>query len=92
MINQKDKLIELRKKIDVIDEKLLELLTKRFQIAKEIGRIKKEAKIKLRDKLREKEILDRAKNFSKEYTNYLKDVYKAIIKNSLKIQHEDTDK
>ena len=48
-----------RKRIDEIDEKLLELLNKRAEYAMEIGRIKREKSIAVYDSDREKSILAR---------------------------------
>jgi chorismate mutase len=48
-----------RKKIDRIDRKLLSLLNQRFRTALEIGKIKKQMRIKIYDSQREKEVLER---------------------------------
>ena len=50
-----------RKKIDLIDRKLLGLLNQRLRIALEIGKIKKEMGEKVYDPKREKEVLRRLK-------------------------------
>jgi len=50
---------EKRKKIDLIDQKLLSLLNQRLSIALEIGKIKKERREKIYNPKREKEILER---------------------------------
>lgn len=50
---------ERRKKIDLIDKKLLSLLNQRLSIALEIGRIKKERGEKIYNPRREAEILKR---------------------------------
>ena len=46
-------LSELRKKLDETDYKILESLASRFNIVKEIGKLKKEQSIKVQDKKRE---------------------------------------
>jgi chorismate mutase/prephenate dehydratase len=53
------KLNEKRKKIDLIDRKLLDLLNQRLHIALEIGKVKKEMGDKIYDPRREKNILER---------------------------------
>jgi len=65
-----------RKQIDKIDDKVILLLEKRLQIAKEIRKFKK----KTTDSKREKEILAKIKS------EYIQDIYKTIFKNSKKIQ------
>lgn len=58
----KDKIYELRKKIDECDDKMLDLLVKRFSIAKEIGEIKASSGFNIEDQNREKNIIDRLTN------------------------------
>ena len=48
-----------RRKIDVIDEKLVELLNDRFRCASEIGKIKHEMKKRIHDPEREREVIRR---------------------------------
>jgi chorismate mutase/prephenate dehydratase len=55
------KLIKRRKKLDLINQKLLTLLNQRLRITLEIGKVKKEMGKKIYDTEREKEILDRLK-------------------------------
>jgi chorismate mutase/prephenate dehydratase len=59
--NLSQKLREKRKKINLIDQKLITLINQRLRIALEIGKIKKEVGKKIYDPKREKEILDRLK-------------------------------
>ena len=54
-----EKLKDRRKKIDLIDRKLLKLLNQRLHVALEIGKIKKETGEKVYDPKREKEVLRR---------------------------------
>ncbi len=54
-----DKLKSQRRKIDLIDQKLLSLLNQRLHIALEIGKIKKRMGEKIYDPKREKEVLER---------------------------------
>ena len=55
------KLIEKRKELDLINQKLLALLNQRLRITLEIGKVKKEIGKKIHDTEREKEVLDRLK-------------------------------
>ena len=48
-----------RRKIDLIDRKLLSLLNQRLRIALEIGKVKKQMGTKIYDPKREKEVLER---------------------------------
>jgi chorismate mutase len=50
---------ENRKKVDEIDEAILDLLVKRFQATSAIGRVKKEEGIQVLDVSREDEVLER---------------------------------
>ncbi|MGO8990188.1 MAG: chorismate mutase [bacterium] len=59
------KLRENRRKLDLLDQKLLTLLNRRFRISQEIGKIKKRIGKKIYDAEREKEILDRLKRKNK---------------------------
>jgi len=53
------KLSNRRRKIDLIDRKLLSLLNQRLHIALEIGKIKRQMGIKIYDPKRENEVLER---------------------------------
>jgi chorismate mutase len=59
------KLKQRRKKINLLDQKLLSLLNHRLCIALEIGKIKKEMGKKIYDPKREKEVLERLKRKNK---------------------------
>ncbi len=52
-----DKLEDWRKQIDVLDEKILTLLARRMDIARRIGKFKKELKISTLDKNRWEQVL-----------------------------------
>lgn len=49
---------KLRAKIDFLDGKLLDILSKRTQVVREIGQIKKEKNLSSLDKKRWKEVLE----------------------------------
>ena len=60
----------LRKRIDEIDTDLLRLLELRFQVVKEIGLFKKENKLPILDKDREKEVLQMRKTLLRNQDNW----------------------
>lgn len=78
------KLKDRRRKIDLIDRKLLPLLNQRLRIALEIGKIKKQMGIKIYDPKREKEVLERLRlRLRNKYILKEKDlekIFSAIIK------------
>lgn len=80
----------LREEIDSIDNQLLELISKRMKVSKEIGIFKKENNLKPLDSKRWKEVLDsRVKEGTKldlppDLTSHLYDVihrYSILIQN-----------
>jgi len=82
-------LLELRKKIDNIDDKILELLEERIAVAVEIGKLKKEKILSFFQEDREREILQRLflnKKLLSEET--ISAIYREIFSLSLKIQEE----
>lgn len=81
------RLDEYRLKIDEIDQKINNLLDERFDIAKEISKIKKKENINLTDNKREQEIFKNLED--KRYSKDKIEIYKKIIEQSKKIQ--DTD-
>ncbi len=70
----------LRKKIDIIDKKLIALLKRRFLLAQKIGRFKIEKNLSVVDEKREEEIMEQIKKTE------LKKIFKLIIKESKKVQ------
>jgi chorismate mutase len=84
-----ERILTLRKRIDEIDEKILCLLKERMEICKNIGEIKKEHKIPLRDRSREKKQYKRIMEKSSELgldPREVKTVYRKIIAMSINIQ------
>ncbi|HHU55485.1 MAG TPA: hypothetical protein GXZ48_02180 [Acholeplasmataceae bacterium] len=71
---------DIRKKIDSIDRKLMELLDERFSLTKKIGEYKNKKNQPIYNEKREKEILEKANNFKNN--NAIKDIYKQIFKTS----------
>ena len=58
-MHSKEKISDLRNKIDSFDDQMLDLLVKRFAVSKEIGEIKASGGINVGDLNREQEIIDR---------------------------------
>ncbi len=77
-----EKLKEKRRRIDLLDQKLLMLLNQRLQVVLEIGKIKKRIGKKTYDPGREAEILQRLKQKNKgpvKEKDLIK-IYKVIMK------------
>lgn len=73
-----------RKKIDKIDREIIALLEKRFLITKEIIKYKREKEIKVRDKVREEEIIKKLSKGKKLDKSLVKKIYKLIFQFSRK--------
>lgn len=88
--NTSKKLLFLRKKIDLLDNKICKLVEKRLEIAIKTIAYKK----KKRDIKREKEILSRIKKNLKNKSFYpqLNSIYTEIFKQSLLTQEKYVDK
>lgn len=74
---------EIRSKIDKIDSKIIELLSKRIKLAIETRKYKK----KILDKDREKEVLENIIKYAEKHKmdkDFIKNLYKKIIKQSKK--------
>ncbi len=83
-----EKLVQMRKRIDQIDEKIVSLLKERIEIAKEVGRYKRERGMKIEDAQREKEVLKRVSELAPEMSSFIQDVYKRIILESKRAQRQ----
>ena len=76
------KLEEKRRTIDLLDQKLLNLLNQRLRVALEIGKIKKRIGKKTYDPIREKEVLEKLKHKNRgpvKKEDLIK-IFRAIIK------------
>ena len=86
-MSSKNKIEELREKINSLDDRIIKLLEERFSISKEIGKIKFNSESTILDKNREREIINRldmnTKIISKESV-YM--IYQNIFKVSREIQ------
>jgi len=86
MANEKIK--ELRKRIDEIDDKLVDLLNERAKIVIDVGNVKKTEKIDFHSPSREREILERltTRNTGPFPQDTLKAVYHEILSSSLSLE------
>jgi chorismate mutase len=81
----------IRKKIDKIDDKIIELIAKRQSLMPVVGKIKKDNKMSFNQVKREKDILDAKKKKAKEFNvdlQLVEKIFKLIFKNSKDIQRE----
>ncbi len=79
----------LRNEIDVIDKELLHILGKRMVIVGQIGKLKKEKNIKLRDEERWQNVLMRIKDIATKQNlseDLVKKIYEEIHKAALTIE------
>ena len=77
----------LRIRIDNLDKKLLQLLKKRFELTKEVGKIKKIKNLTIEDKKRENEIIENKIKNSNLNSKFIKEFFKLIFKESKKLQN-----
>src|SRR5512143_3332212 len=86
MSNQK--IQELRKKIDELDDKLVDLLNERARVVIEVGNIKKAEKLDFHAPGREREILERltTRNKGPLPQATLRAVYREILSSSLSLE------
>ncbi|MEA3280536.1 MAG: prephenate dehydratase [Thermodesulfobacteriota bacterium] len=85
------RIIPLRKSIDEIDEKILDLINRRLRLAKEIGKIKEEYSEQVFDSARESIIIRRLLELNKGLLSKeaLRHIYTEIIASSRSIQKAD---
>ena len=77
-----DDLEKLRQKINDIDDKLLQLLSKRIKVCKSVGAAKKKKGLPIRDASRENEVYNRIKQKSSELglnSDQVQTVYREIV-------------
>ena len=87
-MSKNDKMIYLRDKIDTIDDKITDLLVKRFNIVKEIGAIKLNSRTEIINLSREKSIISRIFKRTNENISQsdLSEIFNSIFEISKKIQ------
>ena len=79
-----DKINDLRQQIDILDDELMELLNRRYDVSEKIGEIKSNSKKAVLDSKREIYVLDKAKKYN--HREQLELVYKTIMHESKNIQ------
>lgn len=72
---------EYRKEINSIDEELVKLLERRFNVVLKIGKYKKEHDLPVYDEKREKIVIENcvSRLENKNYSHNIEDVYKKIM-------------
>lgn len=85
-----EKLLELRDKLDVIDEQIVELYEKRMAICEEVGKLKIDAGRKIFDKQREKEKLATVTANAKDdfYKKGISELFEQLMSMSRKLQYQ----
>ena len=88
MGNSDSSINKLRKSIDEIDEKILDLINQRLVLGKEIGNIKRKNEKQVINKAREEAILKRLKELNKGHlhNNTLDNIFTQIISESRQLQ------
>ena len=87
----KERLNEIRKKIDEIDSKILELIAQRNSLAKDIAEAKSKLGIPIEDKEREKYKYDKIRKLCKEHNvdeNVGKSISKILIEHNKALQRK----
>ena len=77
---------EWRSEIDSVDNEIMKLLCKRFEITKKIRRYKKANDMLVMDKAREEHIIQEKTGSSGLPRKFIKDLYKIIFEESRRIQ------
>jgi len=88
VLTMDNKITEIRKEIDRLDDVLLGVLIKRLELGKEIGEVKREIGKAVADEAREKEIFQRLiKNAGNKIAEEdIIEIFSKILKMSRKIQ------
>ncbi len=85
------KLEDLRKKIDLIDDELIEIFSKRMTVSKKIGEVKKEQNVAVLQTDRWNTILQNSISKGKKdglSSSFMEKIYKTIHQESIKIQED----
>jgi chorismate mutase len=73
---------KLRKKIDELDQKLIKVLEKRFELTKEIGEIKQEEGLGIKHENRENEVLEKISTTKTLKKSFTKKLFELIFQES----------
>lgn len=83
------KLNKKRKLLDNIDKEITTLLNKRFIVVEEIKKIKEQQILPITDLKREKEVIDKNKQYiNKRFYKQYEDIYKVLLNASKEIQKQ----
>ena len=74
-----DTLVNLRKQIDNIDDKIIQLLDERMKICQQVGQVKKDNNIGLTHTSRENDIIDRLSTGVSLTRDDIKSIYEKIF-------------
>lgn len=94
MSNPAELLKHLRVEIDEIDEKILDLLGRRFQIVNEVGHIKVEHNLSVVQHERAKQVVERAMRMAEERgvnPFFVRSFYESMIDEAHIIEHAIVD-
>ena len=75
------KLLQLRSELDEINQIIIELLAKRFEVTKQVGELKRDAHLPAKDPVREKEQKEKLLLLAKEHRlnpELIDDIFKLI--------------
>ncbi|MBI3087782.1 MAG: chorismate mutase [Candidatus Omnitrophica bacterium] len=80
---------QLRRHIDRLDHRLLELVNRRARLALRVGRLKKEQGRRMFDPARERAILRRLTNANRGplSTGAVRAIYREIVRQSRRLEH-----
>jgi monofunctional chorismate mutase len=80
-MSPEEKLANIRQQIDTIDEQILQLLDKRFDLGDEVGAIKREMNVPIFDEKRDNEVIAHAMNTTRhpELRELVQKIYKDIV-------------
>ena len=83
-------LSEWRARIDEVDEELVDLINRRLEYAVEIGRIKREEGLEVRDPQRERDLLQRLREYNQGPLgdSALVDVFTRIIAEARELEQQ----
>ena len=82
----------LRQQIDIIDKQLMDCLTQRFNISRQIAQVKKENNMAVFQPKRWEEVLERKLTLAREQglnPEFIKEIYEKIHAESVKVQIDD---
>ena len=85
---------ELRKEIDAVDAEIVKLFEKRMEISERIAAYKQQARIPVRDEMREKEKIQQVQSLTHTEFNrkHIEELYTVLMALSRKLQEEKTKK